>query len=429
MHQTNTPIDTIAYMTRFLPAIDKIRFARSCRTFLESAKMAMAISGAYAYDPNDPEAFVLACQDAEEHFIDLHLRRGYATSLLAMMYCAKYGHLRLVKKYMALIFAPYDDDDSFNPDEENYGIAFTSAANFALRQGRGDIFVAISNKYSVLAYDCLGNLMPVASNKCAYDTIKSDSRRGVVHILDAVEHCILNPYVAIFFDPDLETQIMALQDRVNTDSEESDGPVSLEDEIAFAYLIRDEVWIAQLKKQMTKEHTHTTKILRAAVMTGHGKMVADVVEFCHKWDIVSCTDIVSNDVVPVLCHMIKREHDTHNDDLVEFEFCNVDPLVLGRLFELLIDEYRTDQAMLNIIMTSAFSHMIVETIDELRNNHHVPLPTPPANFPATFHYVHPRMLEYMDQAGMSLNVIQMVLDHSRHHHLTPFISGLVNSCE
>ena len=96
MHQTNTPIDTIAYMTRFLPAIDKIRFARSCRTFLESAKMAMAISGAYAYDPNDPEAFVSACQDAEEHFIDLHLRRGYAITYNWISYNTSHFRHRLI---------------------------------------------------------------------------------------------------------------------------------------------------------------------------------------------------------------------------------------------------------------------------------------------------------------------------------------------
>ena len=421
----STPIDILAYMTQFLPVIGKIRFARSCRRFYKSKVFEPIITAARAYDPKNPTAFPLACRNAEEHFIDIHIARRYASRALAVIYCVEFGHARLVEKYLHSCHMSCD---------------MVSASLFtSLGRNRGDIFELLwprtaqfgawFNKARLFRY-----LLPRSANKRAYELLRDGNDE---RIIDAVAQCDLNPYTAIFFDPLLEEAIMMIKDRANPRTHVRKGPMNLEDELGFAYLVHDEDWIADVQAQMIAvdyKLYEPQKIMRAAVATGAETVLDGAIKMCStvyddtmsddtmsryksSWDPVDCLDNVPDGNEKMLSRLMTEIVTAWSSGIpISHIFKTAEPSMAARIIKEIVKTV-VFEGQLNI-MEAAFVNMNVEVIDFLREQRGVPLPKNVV--PGTcqfFCYVHPKMLSYMREVGINEGTINWVLTNNDCLHL------------
>lgn len=402
------PVEIVAYMAQFLPAIDKLRVARLCHRFHESKVLAPVIATTRMYDPKHPNAFVSACRNAQEHFIDLHVKLNYAPRYMAVFYCARFGHTSLVQKYLPSCHM-------------SHAMAIT-ALSTALYQGRGDIFESLwpciiqdvfwaKNDASHL----FRTLLPHPSNKRAYETLKNGDSSNVI---ESVMRCDLNPYTAIFFDPPIEPAIMKIAERLNTRTLRREGPVNLEDEIGFAYLVRDEAWITEVQAQMVAtgyDLHYPQRIVRAAAVIGSETILDDAIKLCREWDPVDCFCIANSKLIPRLISEIGRAW-TSKKFPISHVFKNIDPSELIPVIKELVNVSGAHIAP--DVMSVAVSNLNVEVIDFLFEQYGATLPTDV--IPGTcswFCYVHPKMLTYMREVGIGGGTINWVLANNDCLHL------------
>ncbi len=402
-------IDVVATITNFLPLIDKLRIISTCRRFYHCPSLHKIRETIASYHPRLTSSFATVCRHGEEYFIDLHISRYYATMELALIYVARYGHLSLVHRYMM----------------RTRSLQFpttTLILIFALRSGRVDIFNEIMDIIDVIfncSFDLTLILSHLSPSHCSIYEYLKWSRKASANIVAAVVQYGMNPYTAITFEPSLTETIMNLTER-DDDFFNNIGPVSFEDELAFAYLSRDDAQVAKLKERMITNPTivchQKAKIIKAAIVTGQLKDAITTIG--HGWnEDLSSVTYITDTAVPIIVDEVSRLFDEQQDDVASAVLEVADWMMISAIVIQLADRHHQNERVMAILMYVALVSMEVEAIEHLRDVYHIPYPEIKlGKMSSTLHdyrrYIHPRIIDHMVACHIPFEAIKRDFYHA-----------------
>lgn len=395
------PASVVIYMARlFLSAVDTVHLAKTCRAFSAegSSSFKAELERLKQYSLECADGFIAACRDGEEYFIDLHIAKGYATPSQALIHCVRAPSVNesLITKYKEATAADIEDI--------NNNAAIDCALKYALNRGLNNeatsqLFAANS---LVRAFE---HLLPLESSRRWYTAQAtkydlSDLATADEVMMDAVSLCIVNPYTAIFFNPALRDRIMQLEARSSEYWGIDEGSVSVIDELAFAYLTKNDPLIARLKELVVNPGLEErVKIVRGAVMSRSGKHANDAITVFGCPLSVFATKDIDDDVIPVLSAVLVRQSK-------EFICATLSMVEQMHLFRFIKDVAKALPGieMFTYLMGLAYTRMDVVAIEFLNKEYAVALPTFGNQSVFTdmygFDYVHPRMVCHMLKAKM-----------------------------
>ena len=307
------PIDCVSSIAFFLPILDQLHLIQTCHRFYDSLGLSHIIKTIASYHPQNTTAFVAACRAGEGRFIEIHLTQGYATPEMALVYSAQYGHLDLFCKYLPRVDLALDQLTRRTITELSLVEIITS---ICLRHGRGDIFRAMC---SVLPQDYQGDdsllleqILPLSGNRSIVEALPYIFTKEAM--LETVRECTMNPYTAIYFDPALEEEVMKMTDRRHFCGP-IEGPIIIDDELAFAYLSRDYRRVEELAEKITTEGIelhHHAKIITAAATTMDGRWLAHALQIVDvDWDdAIRCLFHLDETMIPVVIDVLSKFIDT-----------------------------------------------------------------------------------------------------------------------
>ena len=126
----------------------------------------------------------------------------------------------------------------------------------------------------------------------------------------------MNPYTAIYFDPDLKAEVLSIEDR-RPFCRPAVGPIVIDDELMFAYLSRDYRLLVTLIKRIIADKTklrHHHEIIKASATTHDAKCLAHAIKlFGLHWDedITLVLDL-HDDIIPVIATELSKFIDSNN---------------------------------------------------------------------------------------------------------------------
>ena len=436
------PIDVVMYISSFLPIMDKLHLIQTCHRFYHSTSLSKIVKTVASYHPQNATPFELACRAGEEHFVDIHLSRSYqyVTAEMALVYSARFGHLHLFKKYLPKVKLT----SRYQWTHESSLIEIITDS--VLHHERSDLFEALLSylpeEYNWDTSFLLERLLPLPSNKVVYEMLTSTQVISKENILTAVEECYMNPYTAIYFDPNLKAEVLSIEDR-RPFCRPAVGPIVIDDELVFAYLSRDYRILVTLIKRIIADKTtlrHHHEIIKASATTHDAKCLAHAIKlFGVHWDedITLVLDLHDN-IIPVIATELSKFIDSNNyegtdqtiiedDEVAHATFIIhspglddilriADEMGLPTLIIQLAEKHPNNQEALTHLMKCAFSKMLVEAIEVLHDIYHVPLPTEFGDNPTSFfsahrssRYIHPRMVDLLFEGGLSSQQIKAIL--------------------
>ena len=186
------PIDLIASISSHLPIVDICHLWQTCRRYYRSSIFTTRLQPRIdRYHPRHNTAFVDACTDGEEVFIDREIKASRRTTGDALVRCAEAGHLHLVQKYIT----------------SDWGV-LQDAVGRILIAGHQAVFDCVWPRLEGIVQGCQSVklcpylwLSPIPSNRHAYSVLKQSTAVISIHTALTDEKFGVNPLIIAYFEP------------------------------------------------------------------------------------------------------------------------------------------------------------------------------------------------------------------------------------
>jgi len=232
------PSDILALvMTSYLSAIDRRRMIRSRKRWYVTPLYFSIYKKVEMYRLEHFAGFTNACRDAEDHFIDLHVRKSAATKHQAAVECARNGNTRLVQKYLEKTRGDY-------------------VAEFVIN-------LAIASENETMAEIVLSCYTEAGRLSAIIDSVGASIRpspknRSIVRKGRYTEYVVkntlkdkINPYVAAYFFPEYAADFI------------DERTITVFDKIEYAALARDGPYLHFLLRTVSDADLRATVFLSA----------------------------------------------------------------------------------------------------------------------------------------------------------------------